>query len=150
MKVKNFLFLLVVVGLLLLAGCEYTKNEYSSLLTEDAEVVDLVYTPLRHGRGSGIGPSINMNGHLGISFVSVRVDVPETYAIVFRCEHGKFIVQSNKHWGPQKVKQLWGELRDGQKVVVIYREIYENTYDANNKLLESHLIKYNFIDAKPK
>lgn len=149
MKVKKFLFLLAVVGLLS-AGCEYTKKEYSSLLTEEAEVVDLVFTPSRHGSGSGVGPSINMEGHLGISFVSVRVDVPEAFAIVFRCEHGKFIVQSNKHWEPQKVKQLWEELKDGQKVVVTYREIYENTYDANNKLLESHLIKYDFIDAEPK
>lgn len=168
MKVKNYLLLLVIVGLaLLVAGCRYTKKEYSSVLTEDAEVVDLVYTPSRHGSGSGAGPSINMSGDVGISFVSVSVDIPEVYAIIFKCDHGKFIVQSNKHEESQKIKSLrenlkdghhkesqkikslWENLKDGQKVSITYREVYKNTYDGD-KLLESHLVKYNFIDAKPK
>jgi hypothetical protein len=139
-----------MMGVIMLLGCERTKNERSSrAFLENAEVVDLVFTPSGHGSGSGVGPSINMNGGLGISFVSVSVDIPEVYSIIFECEHGKFIVQSNKHKESEKIKELWSKLKKNQKVVVTYYEVYKNTYDGD-KLKESHLVKYDFIDAKPK
>jgi len=147
MKVKKFL-LLIVTGIIVLSvcmGCIYKKTyqeEYSLLLTESAEVVDLILITPMHGKPSVINPSTD-NGEMVTCFVSVNVDVPNVYAIILKCEHGKFIFRS------PKIKQLWEGLKEGQEVIVTYREIYKNKYNSY-KLKESHLIKYDFVDVKPK
>lgn len=147
MKVKKFL-LLIATGMIVLSGCtgcihkKHNVEEYSSLLTENAEVVDLILITSMHGKPSIVNPSTD-NGKMGTCFVSVSVDVPEVYAIILKCEHGGFIFKS------PKIKQLWEGLKKGQEVVVTYREVYENKY-SSYKLKNSRLIKYDFIDVKTK
>lgn len=140
-----------------LAGCDFirslpeTRTEYSKVLHEDAKVVDVVYTPSRHG--GGIGPSFGMTsgGDAAVGLAVTSVNIPEKYAVVFKCQHGKFIVEGED----KEHKNLWGRLQEGQEVDVTYKEIYEATYmdankDGKKEYIERKLIKYDFLDAKPK
>lgn len=133
---------LVIAGMaivFLLQGCVREVTEYSPELTEEATVVDVVYVPSRHG--DGVGPTVGSNGEVGLAFTSV--DIPEKYAVVFECQHGKFIIEHNQ----EKTKELWQRLHRDQKVTVTYREEYRAKYDGE-KLIERRLHKYDFIDAK--
>ncbi len=136
---SNLVLLLPLVALL--GGCKREVVEYSEVLTEPATVVDLVYTPSRHG--SGVGPSFDLTGDGGIGFAVTDVSIPERYAVIFRCAHGKFIVQNDQNL----VRRLWNELTEGQRVTVSYREQYSATYE-DKELLSRRLTKYHFIDAK--
>ena len=126
---------------LLVTGCKKAVLEYSEVLTEPATVVDLVYTPSLHG--GGVGPTFGMSGSgdatLGLAITSVNV--PERYAVVFLCQHGKFIIQS------AKAKELWQRLKLNQEVTVSYKEVYRTVYD-DNKVVSRALIKYDFLDAR--
>lgn len=133
------IFFIVLVFSILFTGCIEVKRESSEILYEKATVADLVYTPSSHG--SGISPTIDMNLDLGISFTSV--DVEERYAIVFQCQHGKFIIQNDQ----KQAKELWNRLKQGQEVTVSYKEEFETTYD-DGKPTARKLLKYDFLDAK--
>jgi hypothetical protein len=133
------IFFLVLVLSVLFTGCIEVKRESSDILYEKATVADLVYTPSTHG--SGVSPTINMNMDLGISFTSV--DVEERYAVVFQCQHGKFIIQNDQ----KQAKALWSQLKQGQEVTVSYKEEFETTYD-DEKPIARKLLKYDFLDAK--
>jgi chromosome segregation ATPase len=120
-----------------------TVKEYSPTLTEPAEVVDLVYTPERHGTAEGTGVDLKLN----VSMVSSTVDIPRKYAVVFQCQHGKFIIEDNQ----EKAKALWGRLKEGQSVTVSYREVYDVTYTSTNgakKETARKLVDYDFLDAR--
>jgi len=146
---------------LLLGGCDKIENvlskipithiEYSNVLQEDAEVVDVVYSPSRHGSGAGPSFGMDMDGNPTMGLAVTSVSIPEKYAVVFKCQHGKFIVEGtdNEH------KDLWERMVEGQDVDVTYKEIYEATYkDLNNDgkrdLVERKLVKYDFLNAQPK
>jgi hypothetical protein len=138
---------------LMLGGCDFpeTKIEYSDVLHEDARVVDVAYTPSRHGSGAGPTFGMTSEGDPSIGLAVTSVDIPEKYAIVFKCQHGKFIVEGEDDWH----KGLWNRLQEGENVDVAYQEMYESTYKDTNKdgkkeLLERKLVKYHFLDALPK
>lgn len=137
--------LIVIVPVLILCalglGCREVAIEYSKEITERATVVDLVYTPSRHGTGAG--PTFDITGDGGLGIAVTSVNVPERYAVVFRCQHGKFIVQGDQ----QKTKEHWNRLTEGQEVTVRYREVYEVVYE-DDKPVEKSLVKYDFIDAR--
>ncbi|MBI2451807.1 hypothetical protein HYV50_01875 [Candidatus Pacearchaeota archaeon] len=153
-KTKTLTTLLnTAIGFGILGGCNapVTKVESSEILHEDAAVVDIVYTPSRHGSGSGFGPTIDSGGNIGISFSDVSVDIPEKYAVVFKCQHGKFVVQGTN----QYYRDLWERFTEGQEVDVTYREVFRNTYqdidkDGKKDLIKRELIDYDFIDAQLK
>ncbi len=137
-----FLCVLAIFSL----GCKEVKQEASDILHEDAVVVETVYTPSRHGSGSSFGPSMNMDGDIGFSFHSVSINVPELYAVVFKCQHGKFVIEGDD----QRHKNLWERFSENDEVDVSYREIYRNIYkkvDGRKELIESVLIDYDFLDA---
>lgn len=86
-------------GLAFLAGCgDEVKEEFSPVLQEEAQVVDLVHTPSRHDSSVMIIPVATANGNGGVTINNMVVpivnDVPEKYGLVFRCPHGKFITES--------------------------------------------------------
>jgi len=146
--VKNLRWVLALVVLFLaFSACgpwEDTVKENSEILEEDAVVVDLVYTPSRHGDGSGVG--LTTGGDL--AFVSTSVDIPEKFAIVFKCQHGKFIIDCNT---PER-KKLWIDLDEGQKVKVKYREVWKVKYEIykkQKKMLSRTLKDYWFLTAEP-
>lgn len=156
MKSKRYAILLSIVLLtVVLAGCDYKDSvqKRSSELAEPATVVDLVYTPSNHG--SDVSPSVHMteDGNLGLGLTFTEIHVPEKYAVVFQCQHGKFIIQDDQ----AKAKELWSRLKDGQKVTVRYNEVYEEVYaiqttwwgkELYRELVARKLLKYHFIDAQ--
>ncbi len=123
--------LVAICFALLLTGCY--KTEYSETLTEQATVLDVIYQPSQHGDGMGVGMS--MSGNMVVT--SNSVDIPAKYAIVFECQHGKFIVEGTR----EKYKALWQRLKAGQHVTVTYREQWR--VDDKTRTL----VKYYFIDA---
>jgi hypothetical protein len=115
--------LLVLVPLLFLVGCP--KTEYGPQLTEPATVVDLPFVPSGHGTGVGLSTKGSM--------VVSSVDIPERYAIVFQCQHGRFVIEDHP--------DIWKRLRVGQAVTVHYREVIEV---ENGKRA---IVDLDFIDA---
>lgn len=103
----------IVAVMLALAGCQ----EYGPELREEATVVDLPFVPAGHG--TGIGTSVSSNGKLGTTVTSVHI--PARYAVVFECQHGRFVVQ-----GEEGVKPMWSRFKVGQPVWVMYREVFDD------------------------
>lgn len=98
--------LVLIAFCVILAACGH--NEFSDLLTEPAVVDRLLYTPARHTTGVGVG--VGSKGAIPVVTVS---NEPAFYGVLFRCQHGNFIVRS---------KRLWTALREGAAVRVSYRE----------------------------
>lgn len=116
----------VMLLTLALTGC--AKTEYGEQLQEPAEVSDVVFTPSQHGSGTGLGFGANGN----VSVVVTDVDMPPVYAVVFQCQHGKFIVKDKFQWEMRK---------PGETVTVIYREVYK--VKGSKRILHD----YDFITA---
>lgn len=97
---------------LFLLGCQSSK--FSEVKTEPAEVYDVVFMPAGHGSGASVGPLITYrDGGTVLTFM----DIPERYAVVLKCQHGKFVIS-----GP-KAKRLYKTLDRGDKVTIRYREV---------------------------
>ena len=146
---------LALLGTLSLSGIgcssfnERTARETSDTLYEDAIVYAKVDPPSRHGSGAGPSIDITDEGILGVALVNV--DIPKKYAIVFKCEHGKFMV-----WGTgSKHKELWERFNEGDSVTVSYKEIYRSTYkdtdgDGKRELINRSLVGNYLLDAQLK
>ena len=134
-------------------GCREVKQEFSNILHEDATISDAVYTPSRHDSELGLtafktGPiGVDFGGNLGFRIGSglqiSSVEVPEKFAIVFKCQHGQFIIGR---------KEVYEKLKDhkDKRVDVSYREIYRTVYDTEGgekKIIERALTDYDFINA---
>lgn len=148
--------LMMVHGLvILLAGCQEVKQEFSEALHEDAVIENVVYTPSQHeprvepsfgGSGAiGFGPNgVGIRIGNGIQFTSVTV--PEKFAVVFRCQHGQFIISR------KKVYEKFKDHKD-KTVDVVYREVYRTTYntqDGKKRVVARELVDYDFLGAKLK
>lgn len=141
----------LALGLSLFSGCRETKIEYSPVLYEDATVVDVVYVPSRHGSGAGPTFAMDFDGNpsMGIAVTSVEID--ENYAVVFKCQHGKFISEGSD----ERHKDLWKRMAEEMEVDVTYKEIYRVVYDDIDKdgkkeVIEKVLTGRDFLDAQPK
>ena len=142
-KANAILCAAILVALIVVAvsGCDFAVTQYSATMTEDATVADLAYVPSGHGSGAGVG--ISVNGDVSVS--SVSVDIPERYAVVFHCAHGKFVVEGSQH------KALWLRLREGQPVTVMYREVMEcRKVDGVVKPETCRTVDLDFMDAVPR
>lgn len=117
---KRYLLLSVA-----LAAC----TEYGPELTEQGRVDQTVYAPRSHSSGTSVG----MDGKVGF----VSVSTPEQYAVVFQCEHGKFVLE-----GTQNAERMWRSLSEGDSVTIVYREGFRGDGD------ERRLVDYDFIDAR--
>ena len=125
------------------------RQEFSDILYEPAIVTEVAYSPSRHGSGSGVGPTIDFDGNVGIAITHVSVDVPEKYAVVFKCKHGKFISEGSD----QRHKELWERFYERDSVTVSYKEIFKSVYqdkndDGKKDLVSRTLIAYDFLDAQ--
>jgi hypothetical protein len=162
MKLMKNLSLIFVLGLsiILIQGCDETKYETSEVLHEPAEVVALIYNPARHDTSVspafGDGKSIvgmGWDGKMGVKVGGVVISsttVPEVYGALFRCQHGTFVSQGSdiRH------RALYQSLKQGQKVDVIYTEIYKCIYriekgQTEKRLVERVLYDRDFLDAVP-
>ena len=119
---------------------DIVTTEFSDIMTEPAEVIEVVFTPsTRHTTDS-------VDNHLNPQVV----DIPEKYSVVFKCEHGVFIVNTNDVLFSELIVRF-KSLRAGDKVRVLYREIYEilsteHDRDGVREFFVS-LVGYDFIDA---
>jgi hypothetical protein len=132
-------------------GCIDRRIEYSDVLKENAVVSDTVYTPSHHGSSVDVGITTDFDGNAGLSFTPTSVSIPEKYGVVFRCQHGKFVVQG----AGERYRELWEGFEEGQEVEVTYKEVYRSVYDDADgdgvkELVERELIKYDFLGAKLK
>lgn len=132
MKIENkgIIVAAVVFALLLTTACN--SRSYSQDLYEDGEVIGSTFMPANHGSATGV----SSKGSLVVS----SVEIPAVYAVVFKCEHGQFVVQGEG----ERYKQLWEQLPQGTKVDIVYREIYEGSDD------KKRLVKLDFLYAKRK
>jgi len=125
--------------LCLLASCNEVVTEYSDTYTEIGSVSDVVFTPSRHETNVNFG--MDWDGNPEITYDDEFI--PERFAVVFRCPHGKFIIEK---------KSIYDAMlgHDGEPVTIYYREIYRSTYEEINgerKLISKILIKYDFLKA---
>jgi hypothetical protein len=129
---------LIVLALVLLAGCY--RTERTGIMHEDASVEDTIFQPSQHGSGT----AYDLTGKGGLSVTSV--DIPEKYALIFKCQHGKFVIQGTG----ERYKALWKRLSKGQKVDVSYQEVYRVYKSDDGKQPGRVLEKYDFLDATVK
>jgi hypothetical protein len=128
---KNCVLILAIA----LIGC----GEYKTVpMQEDAKVVDTIYAPSQHG--SGVSPGMSMSGNLTISYTNV--DIPPKWAVVFECQHGKFITEGSD----SDHKNLWNSLKAGDSVTVNYNEVFYRGGDDEAWRLHD----YDFISATKK
>lgn len=150
---RNIATVLVCGVVLFSSGCQEIKQEYSETLHEDAVIVEAVYTPSRHDSQVGLtaiktGPmGVDYGGNFGIrvggGLQISSVTVPEKFAVVFKCQHGQFIITR---------KEIYEKFKDykGKMVDVAYREVYRTTYDTKDgkkQVVERALVDYDFLDA---
>jgi hypothetical protein len=160
--------LMLSFAMFYIPGCDEVKTEQSEVLHEEAEVANLIFTPSRHdihieeksSFDTGIGVSdkasigaTDIYGRKGVAVgdkVISSTDVPERYGVLFRCQHGTFVSE-----GPDvRHKTMWQTLKQGQKVDVLYKEIYRCTYsdqdkDGKKELVKRVLVDLDFLDARP-
>lgn len=97
--------------LLLTAGCP--KDVLGPTQSEPAEVYDTCFVPSGHGQTSGAWGY----GHDGGVYTPPQdITIPATYAVVFKCQHGKFVID-----GPRG-EVLYKKLEKGDSVIVTYCE----------------------------
>jgi len=128
---------------LALAGCsEYTKNEQSEILYEKGKVITTLYN--KEHTSTDIAPGMTSGGDIAISVNSTTF--PETWGVVFRCEHGnKFPIIGKEN----KYKKLWEKFDDGDSVNIAYKENYKVKYERKtDKVIAKELTDYDFIDAE--
>jgi hypothetical protein len=68
------------------------------------------------------------------------IDIPSKYAVIFRCQHGKFIVEGTD----DRHKDLWQRMKKGEQVTVSYYEVYTVDRHGNRALK-----RLKFGDATP-
>lgn len=117
--------ILCILTLLVFCGCD--KTEYGPLKHEQATVVQTIYSPATHGTVSGT--NLDLDGNL--SFSNSTIETQESWAVVFACEHGQFVIHK---------KEIWEKVKPNQQVTISYKEVYRVSSDG-----KAALVKYDFI-----
>lgn len=120
---------------------DITTTQFSNVMIEPAEVVEVVFTlAIRH--------SVEFEDNV-LDLKSINM--PEKYSVVFKCEHGAFIIDSSGLIF-QEIINRFKTLEVGDNVIISYREVYEilSTDRDRNGVRESFvsLVGYDFISAK--
>jgi len=142
---------LVTLAIFAFSSCSDVRKEYSPILAEQATVMNAVYTPRKHDTNVGVTIwsddsgilGIDHSGNFGINLGGVTVSestVREKFAIVFKCQHGQFVITR---------KSTYEKLKDkvGDTVTVLYREVYRTTY-KDKKAVKRVLVDYDFLETK--
>lgn len=121
--------LMAAMAALLIAGCGPQRSQDQ---IEEAIIDDLIFSPGGHGTGTGVG----MAGK-NVAVTSVTVTIPTTYTIIFKCQHGRFIVTGSD----DRHRSLFLRFHKGERVDVKYAEWFK--MHGSNK----EVTGYDFIDA---
>lgn len=124
-------FAVVSSALLVLVGCVERKN--GPELTELGEVYDTCFVPSGHGSQTAVGFNTGKGG--GMTITPINVTIPERFAIVFKCQHGKFVIDG------ERGKALYRKLSKGDRVTIRYCEELE--IDGG----QTNAVDLHFIDA---
>lgn len=133
MKLKN----LIPVLLVLLSGCVERHN--GPELSEPGEVYDTCFVPKGHGHDVAVGYNAGKRG--GVTITPVNINIPARFAVVFKCQHGKFVID-----GPRG-ERLYKKLSKGDRVVIRYCEVLE-VKDGITTPVELHFIDANVSNDK--
>lgn len=131
-------------------------DEVSSELTEKGKVLEIAFRLGSSTTTTSVTPGYNKT--ISKSFIddpiglhdkkvvvppthsSSTVKVEDQFAIVFECQHGKFLIES---LGQESVgHMLWKKLKQGDEVTIQYKERYTVFPSGEKKL-----VKYEFVDA---
>lgn len=127
-----------LVAIVILSGC-IPRDEYSENKTEQAVVLALSYSPEQHGSSSGIAITSNGNGGMGVGPSFGSVDIDESYAVVFKCQHGTFVVRD------EKAKHLFSKVRSNEDVTLTYREVYSVDRNSKNEIVSKEFKKFELL-----
>lgn len=127
---------LAVLVLVVICGCDFTQYVNGPALTEVGEVYDSCYVPSGHGSDTVVGYNTGKNG--GITITPVTINIPARYAIVFKCQHGKFVIDG------ERGEVLYNKLSKGDTVNIIYCQELE----VYRKAAITNIIGLHFLDAK--
>ena len=115
---KNVLVPLAFAGSFCGCNLDYSEQEQSEILYEGGKVITTLYN--KKHTNSSLNVGMTMKGDLAITPTSVTF--PETWGVVFRCEHkNKFPVQGSN----DEYKNLWERLDEGDSVRISYKEEYK-------------------------
>lgn len=129
---------IVLLSVLLMNGCDKApRTEYSPMLTEPGEIYDTAYVPAGHGHDTAIGYNLGEGG--GLTITPVDVEIPERYAVIFKCQHGKFVIDGHK------AKRLYERFDRGDKVTIQYREIIRVV--TRDGVESRSVVDLDFLDA---
>ena len=106
------LVLTAAIACFLAMGCE--RMEYGPELIESAVIYDTCFVPSGHGSDMAVGYNAGKGG--GLTFTPIDIDIPARYAIVFKCQHGKFVIEGDR------AQEMYARLSKGDNVVVRYCE----------------------------
>lgn len=126
---------LILFSFLILTGCELPQNKYGEELTEKAIVFDLCFVPKGHGSDTALGFNMGKGG--GLTITPVDIHIPARYAVIFQCQHGKFVIDEKRG------ESLYKTLSKGESVTIRYCEKIR-TYKGKSEIIGLH-----FIDAIP-
>jgi len=121
------------IVLLVVLGCRDIRKESSIVLHEVAVVDGLIYSPSHHSSSMDVG--ITTGGNLSLTPTSVSI--PERHGVVFKCQHGKFYIES---------KSLWEDLSQGDHVIIDYQELFKVEY-KDGKEITRELYDLHFLGA---
>lgn len=130
-KIADCCFACLLCGLLV--GCNWPKRENGPALTEQGEIYDTLFVPSGHGRQMATGFNLGKGG--GVTIAPINVTIPERYAIVFKCQHGKFVIDGDQG------KELYERFSKGEQVTIFYNEVFRITKESTN------MVDLHFIDA---
>jgi len=125
---------LAVACSVLLCGCVERQN--GPELTESGEVYDTCFVPKGHGSDTAIGYNMGEGG--GMTITPIDVNIPARYAIVFKCQHGKFVIDG------ERGESLYKQLSKGDKVNIRYCEVLE-VKDGHTNAVDLHFIAADIV-----
>ena len=138
--------MLLIPLILSIAGCDLPETEYidGPKLTESAQVYDMGYAPKSHGIESTTDVSFNLNDGSISTVPTVRqTDIPESFWVIFKCQHGKFVISG------EKGEALYKKLDRGIEVSVSYVRKMKISRESSKTDWTTNFIGFGFIDATP-
>jgi hypothetical protein len=116
-----------------LAACDASMK--GPELVETGEVLEVIYSP---GRRQEIKTTWEdtLLGSGNIPHTSKVIESENKYSVVFKCQHGKFVIEDEGKG--TRAERLWKKLEKGSKVRIRYCEVMKN----------GKVDKYEFVDAE--
>lgn len=128
----------VALALIALAGCHDYQKFHGPELKEQGEVYETCFVPKGHGSDVAVGFSTSGN----TTWTPIDIKIPARYAIVFKCQHGKFIIDGDR------AEQLYKKLSKGDTVTIRYSEVFE-VLDGVTNAVDLHFIDADVIKKTP-